>query len=618
MNLNPSSFVRRCAAVLALLSLQPSLVLCQGRFEPIPKQSEAQYHVDFARNFFANPEAEKAERANLYDALKELEKLKGKVTRSADNLLKALQLHDKVRILFYRHYAYLYLRYSVNTDDESSLADSSALEAEVTTRVAFVREELIHIDDRTLAGMVEQKRSLKIYLPAIAAVQRYRPYTLSLEEEELLSTTAPLNAEWQSDLYEKLQARAHANPTNASDQKGREEAFKQRYAESAAQRDLYAFVLMRLAAARDRLARMHHFADAPSEAYFGSYWTRSEVDDLLEGLAKHASLYERYQRLRAEHVKKIMGYGDVNLWDLSARPPAINVPRFTIDQASQTIREALAPLGPDYGRELEDLLNPLNGRMDIVAGDHRKRGGFSSGFTGTGSVFFSGGFGGRYNDVRVLAHESTHAVHRQLMNRNGVLPSYAEGPHYLFESFAIFSELLLPDYLSQHEKDPRLRQYYLEQFLEGKGTIMFSVAPEVAVEQAVYDGVHQGKLKGADELDSITKGIYSRYSIWPDKHDELKAEWIYITLMYDDPFYDMNYVYGALLALKFYEMYTNDPKDFVPRYIALMRNGFDAPPEVLLKRFLRVDLHDPHLLSDALKIVEEKVNLLEKSYQEEK
>jgi oligoendopeptidase F len=616
MNLNPSSLVLRCGAVLALLSLQPSLLLCQETFEPIPKQSAAQYHVDFARNFFASPEAEKAERVKLYDALKELDTLKGKVASSADNLQKAFQLYDNVRMRFYRHYAYLYLRYAVNTGDESSLTESSVLDAEVTTRTAFMRQELIQIDDHTLAALVAGNRHLRIYLPAIEVVQRYRPYTLSLKEEELLSTTAPLNTEWQSDLYEKLRASAHTNPTNGLDQKGREEAFKQDYAGSAAQRDLYAFGLMRLAAARDRLARVHHFADAPSEAYFGSYWSRAEVDNLLEGLAQHSSLYERYQRLRAEHVKKIMGYGDVNLWDLSARPQGTDVPRFTIDQASQKIRDALAPLGADYGRELAALLNPLNGRMDIVAGSHRKRGGFSLGFIGTDSVFFSGGFGGRYNDIRVLAHESTHAVHRQLMNRNGVLPAYAEGPHYLFESFAIFSELLLPDYLYHHETDPRLKQYYLEQFLEGKGTIMFSVAPEVAVEHAVYDGVRQGKIKGADDLDAITKRIYSRYSIWPEKYDELKAEWIYITLMYDDPFYDMNYVYGALLALKFYEMYTKDPKDFAPRYIALMRNGFDAPPEILLKRFLGVDLHDPHLLSDALKIIEEKVKLLEKSYQE--
>ena len=401
--------------------------------------------------------------------------------------------------------------------------------------------------------------------------------------------------------YEKLRASAHTNPTNGLDQKGREEAFKQDYAGSAAHRDLYAFGLMRLALARDRLARVHHFADAPSEAYFGSYWSRAEVDNLLEGLAQHSSLYERYQRLRADYLKQ----GANKNW----LPP-----RYTIDQASEIIRQALAPLGQDYGRELAALLDPANGRMDIVPGEHRKRGGFSKGFTGTDSVFYSAGFAGSYNDLRILTHESTHAVHRQLMNRSGVLPAYAEGPHYLFEAFAIFNEFLLPDYLYNHETDPLRRQFYLERFLEGKGLEMFRVAPEVVVEHAVYEGVRNGTIKGADDLDALTQRAYSRNSA-SDKSDELKTQWMTITLMYEDPFYDINYVFGALLALNFYEMYSRDPERFVPRYLALMKNGFDAPPAVLLQRFLDLDLHDPRLIANALRVIENKVTLLEKSYQ---
>jgi len=84
--------------------------------------------------------------------------------------------------------------------------------------------------------------------------------------------------------------------------------------------------------------------------------------------------------------------------------------------------------------------------------------------------------------------------------------------------------------------------------------------------------------------------------------------------MYEDPFYDINYVYGALLALNFYEMYSRDPERFVSRYISLMKNGFDAPPGILLKRFLDLDLDDPRLVTNAVRVVEEKVKLLEKSY----
>ena len=64
---------------------------------------------------------------------------------------------------------------------------------------------------------------------------------------------------------------------------------------------------MRLATTRDRLARLRHFPDAPSEAYFESYWSRAEVDNLLEEIAQQADLYKHYQNLRADHVKKVMG-----------------------------------------------------------------------------------------------------------------------------------------------------------------------------------------------------------------------------------------------------------------------------------------------------------------------
>ena len=608
------SMSQRSIAGLLLFCALGGQAFAQDTFVAIPPQQTARYHFDFARNFFADPEAERTDRARLYLKLTELERLKGKIAGSAANLHRALKLNDDVLVQFNRHYAYLYLRNAVNTRDETSLGESSALDAEVTKRTAFLRQELIRLDDRTLNVFVARQPGLKSYLPAITAARRYGPFTLSLKEEELLSASAP-NNDWQSELYQKLRGRIPTITQRGSDQKAREETFKQTYAGLAAQRDLFAFTLIGLAGSRTRLAQLHHFADAPSEAYFNSYWSRAEVDELVEQIARKADLSKRYQHIRADYVKKITGYKEVNLWDMSLRPKGVQPPRYTIDQATQIIREALAPLGAEYGRELAALLDPANGRMDIVPGEHRKRGGFSKGFLGTDSVFFTNGFAGSYNDVRVLTHESTHAVHRQLMTRNHVLPAYAAGPHYLFEAFAIFNEFLLPDYLYTRETDPQLKQFYLEQFLEGKGMQMFVVAPEVAVEHAVYDGVNKGTISGTDELDSLTKRIYSRYSIWPEKHDEMKATWMNIRLMYEDPFYDINYVYGVLLALKFYEMYSRDPQDFALRYLALMRNGFDAPPAILLRRFLDIDLHDPRLVSNALSVLERKVNLLEESYQ---
>lgn len=625
-------FFRGSSLLLAsLLLLQP--VLSQEKFEPIPKEAAPQYHIDFARNFFPSAEAEREDRARLLLGLKDLESLKGRVASSADNLLRALQLYDEAQVRFERHDAYLYLRYAVNLKDEASFAEEAALAAEFMKRTSFLQQEMMQIEDRALTSFIAQKPQLKAYLFAIESARRYRPHTLSLEAEELLSTTAPDTNGWQYELYQNLISRTPFGTVrtrdgleldvrkqrnaiaNNSERAVREAGWKKRYAAFASQRDLYSFTLLRLVRARNRLAQLHHYTDAPDQAYFNRYWTKREVTDLFERIKGHAELYRRYQRLRADYAKKINGYTDVNIWDLAATNKAgQQPPRFNITEATRIIREALAPLGADYGRELESLLDPAERRLDIVSGDNRVSGGFSLGFPGTRSVFYSSGFEGYYNDLRVLTHESTHAIHRQLMGTARVLPAYAKGAHYLFESFAIFNELLLPDYLYNEARDPARKRYFLEQFLEGKGMIIFVVAPEAALEQAIYDRVERGQIKSADDLDALTKSIYSPYSIWLDKHDELKMQWMIQSLFYQDPLYDINYIYGALLALKYYDLYTRAPASFIPRYIALMRNGFNAPPSALLKRFLDIDLNDPRLVTDAVSLLETKVKLLEESY----
>jgi oligoendopeptidase F len=173
---------------------------------------------------------------------------------------------------------------------------------------------------------------------------------------------------------------------------------------------------------------------------------------------------------------------------------------------------------------------------------------------------------------------------------------------------------LLPDYLYNNAKDPEERAYFLEQFLDGKGMALFYVAQDALLEQAIYDGVQKGEIDSVDDLDKVTEEIAKRFSIWADKHKEFKMRWITNSLFYEDPLYQMNYVYGSLLALKYYSLFQKNPKTFVPQYVALLKNGFNAPPEELLKQFLNIDLNDPQMLSDDVELLTQRVNQLAEEY----
>lgn len=589
------------------------------------------YTFALQQYFFSSLEAQKAELVTYYQYLSEFDRLKGNVSASAGNLLQALVLYDHILQHFLRHYIYHYLRYAINTRDLESKAAFSALDAEFEERTGFLHVELRSIDLPKLTRYLEEEQELETYHFAIESARRYHLHTLSTNAESLLSSSAPLITGWQYDLYEILIRRTafgvvktrqgeldvfrqRTAIANHPERAVRQAGFEQLYAGYHQNRELYAFVLINLVNARNQKAQLHKFYDAPSEVYFDNYWSKEEVSHLLDQIEQHVEVYQHYQRLRAGHTRKILAKEQVDVWDVAASTPGEIVPRFNIEEASHIIREAVSPLGKGYGSELENLLDPANGRMDILPGENRKSGGFSKGFPGITSVFYSGGFEGYYHDLRVLMHESTHAVHRQLMSNHHVRPAYAEGPHYLFESFAILNELLLADYLYRNEADTSKRLFYLERFFDGKGMALYFTAQDAALEQAIYEGVQIGEVKTADDLDILTRQTIKRFDIWADRHDQLKMRWITNRLFYEDPLYYINYVYGSLLALKYYGMFLQAPDAFVGQYIALMWNGFNDTPAHLLNKFLGIDLKDPQVLVDAVQLLENKVRLLEEEY----
>ena len=94
---------KRCIIACLLIAIAMNAATGQDNFVAIPPREVNQYHIDFARVFFASPEVEKRDRAQLYAALKELENLKTKVTDSAATLELALQLNDRVQVQFNKH-----------------------------------------------------------------------------------------------------------------------------------------------------------------------------------------------------------------------------------------------------------------------------------------------------------------------------------------------------------------------------------------------------------------------------------------------------------------------------------------------------------------------------------
>jgi oligoendopeptidase F len=582
--------------------------------------------IDLARHYFASPAAEISARAELSAALTHLGQFKGHLN-SSSRLLAALRANDLVQKLSYKHGSYLGLRCSMDRADPACAA-AAQINADVAAKTAFLNPEILAIPQERLQGFYAAEPGLSEYRFALDNIGRAAPHVLAPEPAELLDKFAAAITGWQYSLYGQVVSQIPFGMVQAADgtldvirqrnliaastdSRVREDGFRKRYAGYARQRELLAFALIHTAQAQDMLAKAHRYPDAPGRKYISLYFKPEQVRGLLTRIAQLGDIVKRYQRIRAQDIEQ-QYHQPAHPWDMSAPAPGLVPPRYSLAEARSVLHKALNGLGPEYQRAFDELLDPALGRADILPGGARNRyaGGFSVGFPGSISALFIGRYDGTFKDLSVIAHEGGHAAHRALMDLNGVVPSYSAGPNFLFESFAAFNELLLADHLASQASEPALRRYYREQWMNIKGLDAFYGAQDALLEQAIYDGVAKGSVKNADDLDNLTAKVDGQFSIFPAQFDELRTRWATMSLAYEDPLYDINYVYGGLLALKYFQLYTTNPGEFAPRYIALLKNGFDRPPAALLERFLKINLYDPALLDDALTLLGRRMDQL--------
>ncbi|MFZ1008007.1 MAG: M3 family metallopeptidase [Candidatus Sulfotelmatobacter sp.] len=583
--------------------------------------------ADLSRYYFKTPVEELAASADLNTALDRTGQFKGQV-HSAAQLLGVLRQYDTVQKLFAKHEGYLHLRCSLNRKDAACEADRQ-LESEVDAKTAFLNPEILAIPEDRLRAFLNDEPALAEYRFALAGIRRESEHLLPEPEQALLDRFQPQIGDWQYDLYEQIVAGIAFGTVQSSagsldvvrqrnliaanaDGRVREEGFKQRYAGYDSRRDLLAFSLIHAVQSQTALAKAHHYTDAPARKYESLNFKPEDVRILLAAMAQHGDIPKRYEKIRLHDIERSQ-HQPAHAWDLSAPAQGLTLPITPLPEARNVFHEAFAGLGEEYQTSFDALLDPANGRADILPGGAANRygGGFSTGSAGSPSILFYGRYDGTFKDLSVIAHEGGHAVHRQLMSANSVSPSYSSGPHFLFESFAEFNELLLADWMAEHAESSELKRYYRDRWMSIKGLDAFYGAQDALLEQAIYDGVSAGTIRNADELDNLSLKIDGQFSEFPASTPELRTRWATVSLMFEDPLYDVNYVYGGLLALKYYQLYSIRREWFVQRYIALLKNGFNQPPAELLNQFLGIDLGGQALLNDDLELLNRRLDEME-------
>jgi oligoendopeptidase F len=567
--------------------------------------------------YFPSARAEEADRREVFAATGRLIALPVTHATNATYVLTRLRQVDAVLRRLYRHRAYLQFRSSENVDD----ARLSAAVDSVNAQWSAINVSM----DRKLAALAPQFARLAREQPALRAyahaVQLARTAALHEAPASPARTVAPRPA----DQYRRIYASAHfakvssvagdLDPNTQAatanvDPAVRRAAAAARAAGKASIEESLADTLFVLVRAGDERARVRGFTDAPAAAYFNLGLTSAQVRAVLDATVRRAGVNKTYQMRLAKDTASSLRIGPVRSYDIGLPPAGFTPPIFTLAQARRILPLALAPLGNTYVKEYTALVDPRNGRLDLSGGSKRDEAGYSQGFPGTISAVYLSPYAGTLDNLRSLVHEGGHATHRQLINLHGVLPANALGPSYLFEGIAIFNELLLYDYLQRTATTASWKEYYLRQFIDDVTFQVYESATETRLEEEIYRGARAGTVRNAADLDALSLRVQSEYNIWPANEPELQYFWTGRSLFWRDPLYSVNYLYAGLLAAEFYRAKERDPKHFAQHYVALLANGFTDDPDVLLRRYLGINIHGTGMVDDAAALIEEKTAAL--------
>lgn len=603
-------------------------------FQPIPETQLFRYRFDLAKNFYANEsdwEVDLKEARRLAD---EVHTYKGKVTSSGDTLYGLAQSLERLSLLSQKVYVYRYLQYATDTKLEAKLTEADQAVSEITAKTAFVDTELRRISELDLENLIQQRPELALYRFYLQQNTRYKPHTLGSEQEELLASLSPDLFSWQGQIFQKLIDRTKFSEIKSGEQTlntyrdravlnksanrdVRKDAAFKLYAEYAQNADLFGFAFIKQAKTANSVASLRNYRDAFDGSLFDAYLTGEQTGMFFEEIGKHAPLMKRYVQLRKARIKAISGIDPVEPWDMEVIPSDYTRPVFTIAQTTDLLKRSLAFHGEEYLADLARLMDPENGRLDIVKGENRRPGAFAWGVHGSPLVFYSFAFHGYTDDVLTMAHEAGHVVHYDLIAQNRVPFVYATGPSYFTESFAMLNEFVTLDVLYDQATDPNDKIFYLEQWLSVAMRRFFDIVMRSEYEYRAYEQIKMNKITEADQLHQLWKEEGLKY-IGEDyeKHDFLKYNWSFTPHYFSSPRYYINYLFANLMAISYYQRYHSD-SDFSAKYMTMMKNGFPDTPVNLLQKHMGLNPFAPSAVDNAVSIFEEKLAALEKLYKEQ-
>lgn len=329
--------------------------------------------------------------------------------------------------------------------------------------------------------------------------------------------------------------------------------------------------------------RLRHYPHPMVERHLSNEIDAEAVGQMIEVTEANYGIAHDYFRLKT----RLLSLPRLALYDQYA-PVGRERASFTFAQAQQVILEAFEAFDPAFRTIAAEFFAKRWIDAEIRKG---KRGGaFCASPSPRLHPFILCNYTDNLRDVMTVAHELGHGLHGYLSRQQSFL-NY-DTPLTTAETASVFGEMLVFDYLVEHQTDPQIQIALIAGKIEDAFATVFRQNVLTRFEQAAFSKRQGGRLTPEAIGDLWIEANRKYYGDAVEMSEGYRWGWSYIPHFIHTRFYCYSYVFGQLLVLSLYRMYREQGKSFVPKYIELLEAGGSDSPEALL-RPLGVDFHDP-------------------------
>jgi oligoendopeptidase F len=331
----------------------------------------------------------------------------------------------------------------------------------------------------------------------------------------------------------------------------------------------------------------------------------------VENVNLNLPAFHRYLAIK----KRMLGVDTLKYFDLYA-PVVKNIDlKYTYDDASIIILDALKPLGNEY---IATVRKAIESRwIDVYPTPGKQAGAYSSGMFRELHPYILLNYNDLYSDMSTFAHELGHTMHSYFSNNTQPYP-LTNYKTFVAEVASTFNEVLLFNFMIKTVKDDNIRLSLLMQWLDSfKGTI-FRQTQFAEFELRVHEAVEKGQPMTGDTFSEtymdILKTYYGHDNGVCNIDKNIEMEWAMIPHFYMN-FYVYQYSTSFTASIALAEKVMSGDKEALKRYMEfLSAGGSDYPIELLKKAGADMTTSDPFSMTIASmnKVMDEIEKILDK------